>query len=68
MIQGVANRLWIAFVLMYRVSQKNFTDLACYLSKSVCYLLKVIKEIYYAMLILDLSISFISVSAHIDFL
>ena len=68
-IQGVANRLCVAFCTYVPcVSKKKFPDLTCYFSKNVCYFIKVIKEVYCTMLNVDLSISFISISAHIDFL
>ena len=50
------------------VPEKNFPYLSCYFSKSLFYLIKIMKEISFTIVNLDLSICFISVSARIDFL
>ena len=43
---------------------KNCPDLSCYFCKSACYLIKMIKKIYYEKPNLDPSICFISVCAN----
>ena len=58
----------IAVFLLSNLSQKNCPYLSCYLSKYVLYLIKIMKEIGYTMLNLDLSTCFISSSAGIDLL
>ena len=53
---------------IHRVSQKNFPYFTSYFSKSVFYLIGILKEICYTMINIDLSICFSSVSGRIEFL